>query len=134
MGRSISTHRNAYTTFFTTFDYDDDEDYSQYAWDSFVNCVRDILSKKYKSLQNADRWVDREDHIILENSVAEISISEYCGGVAICLAPRDTDNPLHEGWCGQIYKGFHDILNKCFQGYHKIGCFSNGEGVYEKIA
>ena len=61
--------------------------------------------------------VGKENHVILENSVAEISISEYCGGVAICLAPRDTNNPLHEGWCGRIYKGFHALLNKHFQGY-----------------
>ncbi len=133
MGRSVSTHRNAYTTFFTTFDCEDEYD-SQWEWDNFVEYIQDTLSEKYKSLRNADRWIDREDRIILENNVAEISISEYCGGVAICLAPRDTDNPLHEGWCGQVYKGFHNILNKHFQGYRKIGHFSNGEGVYEKIA
>lgn len=131
MGRSISTHRNAYTTFFTTFESEDDD--SQWEWDNFVGCIQDILSTKYKSLRDADRWVDREDHVILENYVAEISISEYCGGVAICLAPRDTDNPLHEGWCGQVYKGFHEILNKYFQGYIRIGHMSNGEGVYQRV-
>lgn len=132
MGRSISTHRNTYTTFYTQFECEDAYD-SSYEWENFVDCIKEMLSNKYKSLSNADRWVGRENHVILENSVAEISISEYCGGVAICLAPRDTDNPLHEGWCGRIYKGFHELLNKHFQGYVKIGNMSNGEGVYHKV-
>jgi hypothetical protein len=132
MGRSISTHRNAFATFYTQFECEDEED-SSYEWENFVDYIREMLSNKYKSLSNVDRWVDREDHVILENSVAEISISEYCGGVAICLAPRDTDNPLHEGWCGQICQGFHKLLNKHFQGYVKIGSMSNGEGVYQMV-
>ena len=133
MGRSVSTHRNAYTTFFTHVDFEE-----SWEWDYFIEDIRCILKGKYKSLYDVDRWVDREDHVILENEIAEISVSEYCGLVAICLAPRNDPRvyefePLCESWCRQICKGFNDILNKSFDGLRMIGRFSNGEAVFERI-
>lgn len=132
MGRSVSTHIYAEATFYTHFDFDDCET-SEEAWSYFMNDVRDILKEKYKSFDECDRWMHREEHIILESQVAEVSISEYCGLVAICLAPRDPDNALHLGWCGQVSKGFHDVLGKHFNGLRKIGSFSNGAGLFERV-
>lgn len=132
MGRSVSTHRHAEATFYTHFDCEDEYD-SQYEWDNFVECIQDMLKEKYKSFDECDRWMHREEHIILESQVAEVSISEYCGLVAICLAPRDPDNALHLGWCGQVSKGFHDVLGKHFNGLRKVGSFSNGEELFERV-
>jgi hypothetical protein len=128
MGRSVSTHRHAVSTFYTPFDAED-----SWEWDDFIEDIRYLLKEQFKSLHNCDRWVDREDRVILENRRGEISISQYCGLVAICIAPLDSDDPLDCNWAWQASKGFQKVLNKHFEGFRKIGSFSNGEGVYERI-
>lgn len=133
MGRSVSIHRHAITTFFTHVDFEE-----EWEWNNFVSEIRYILKNKFKSLYKTDRWVGREDHVILENEIAEISISEYCGLVAICLAPRDDPRelgfqPLCENWCYQISNNFHKILGEAFDGLCMIGRFSNGEAIFERV-
>jgi hypothetical protein len=100
----------------------------------FDNCGRNPL--------NMGRWDGNEVHIILEGYGVEIGLSEYCGLATLsvrvdqreldyCETDKEADaeyqkalNWINENW---------DEAAKYWGQYRKIGTFSNGEGVYEKI-
>lgn len=133
MGRSVSTHRNAVETIYLHSVVSDDAE--SYEWDYFIEDIRSILSNRYPSFSECERRQDREERIILENKRAEVSVSEYCGLVAVCLAPLDPYNQLDQGWCDRVSKSFRDTLHKAYpsSALHKLGRFSNGEGVFAPI-
>lgn len=135
MGRSVSTHRHSVSTVFLHPEFGTDDVYFDFDWREFVDDVKAVLQHKYPSLCECDRWQDREDHVILENSQVEISVSEYCGLVAVCLAPRDPDNAFHVAIAERMAKGFEKTLHKVFpkSALKRIGGFSNGESVYERV-
>ena len=133
MGRSVSTHRHAIATVYLDTPYDhEDEDGFRF----FLEDLAEVLKDKYPSLDDCDRWQDREDHVILENRRAEVSVSEYCGLVAVCLAPLDDYNPLDHGWCDRIASGFRRLLVEAYKGkaLTPLGRFSNGEQVFSRVA
>lgn len=135
MGRSVSTHRYAIETIFLHPEFSDDEDQS-FEWECYLDDIRDnVLPEIFPSLTKCNRWQDREDHIIAENGRCEISISEYCGCVAVCLAPLDPDSAFDCAWCERSAKKFRNTFHKIFKGsaMTRMGTFSNGESVYQKL-
>lgn len=138
MGRSVSTHRHAVATVYLHLQFEDEHDAS-FEWESFIEDLQDnVLSPRYPSMRRCDRWMDRENHIIMENSQVEVSVSEYCGCVAICLAPKfgDYDNDAwNEAQAHRMAAAFQKYLTKMFKScaMTKVGTFSNGESVYEKL-
>jgi hypothetical protein len=132
MGRSVSTHRNAVATVYLQPEFEEGDDF---AFDDFLDDLKDnVLLPRYKAAAPCDRWVDREDHVVLESQTYEISVSEYCGLVAVCLAPLDVDNGLHRASAERMADGFRKHLEKCFPGsaLRSIGRFSNGEQVFQR--
>ncbi len=63
----------------------EDPDYQDF--DELTQHVMEAVLEKYRSFRKSNRWVDRETRVIMENKSSEISISEYNGIVAVCLAP-----------------------------------------------
>lgn len=130
MGRGVSTHRHAVATVFLHLeDLNETDD-----WDSFTEDLQDnVLAMRYPTMEKCDRWQDREDHVIMENRQMEVSVSEYCGCVAICLAPRDPDHPAE---AQRRAPAFERYIEKMFKScaMRKLGSFSNGESVYERVA
>lgn len=134
MGRSVSTHRHAVATVYLNPEIEDDGD--SFAWDSFVEDLQqNVIADRFPSFSECDRWMDREDHVIMENAHAEVSVSEYCGLVAVCLAPRDPDDAFAVAWTENFASSFHAHVTKMFKSsaLTKVGTFSNGESVFEKI-
>jgi len=131
MGRSVSQHRHAIETVFIHNLFEDGD--ADFEWECFMDDLKYLLQDKYPSLDDCNRWMDNEDHIILENRRGKISVSEYCGLVAVCLAPRDPDEPLDVGWCHTVARGFSALLNKSYDSLRSIGRFSNGEQVFERV-
>lgn len=128
MGRSVSTHRDAVAKVFIEHGVDNQED-----WHGFVDEVRSVVTRRFPSMSEAGRrWSGREDRIILENGVAEVSISDYCGLASVCLAPLRPGDPLCDGWCALVAANFEAELNRAFGGLRRVGFFSNGEAVYER--
>lgn len=107
-------------------------------WDFFTEDLHERLTNKYPSLSSCDEWLHREDHAILENDLVYVGISEYCGLVSLWVTPKahfvdcyDKDTTaLAVSWCNRIKEGF---LNE-FSDLKKVGCFSNGECVFERTA
>ena len=151
MGRSVSTHRNAIATQYIFPVFDEDEISLYDVWDDFLDDVRQILNGEagvdsgmminghaftgFDGYKEDDRWAGREDHVILSGELSEISVSEYAGVVAICLAPLDPDNDSHRSACHRAAPYFYALLQSAFgsAALKKVGTFSNGESVYETI-
>jgi len=147
MGRSVSTHRHAIATQYIVPEGNDLYD----AWDYFLDDIRNILNGEagvdsgmmingraftgFDGYKEDDRWAGREDLVILSGELSEISVSEYDGVVAICLAPLDPDNDSHVSACRRATPYFNAILQAAFgkQAIKKVGTFSNGESVYETV-
>lgn len=133
MSRSVSQHKNAVATVFLHIELDEDDNH--YQFQEFIENVHDVLKEKYPSLTDCDRWSGREDHLVLENAHVEVSVSEYCGLVAICLAPLDPDNAFHRAVAGRMAKSFDKLLTRTFKGsaLKSIGHASNGEQFFTKV-
>ena len=126
MARSVSTPYNARTIVYGNPEIED-----SWEFDDLIENLVDAIRARYPSLRAADRWLDREDRVILENGLAVVTISEYCGLVAVCLVPNE-DNPLADRWADQIDAGFRDLVGPVL-GTELIcvGRFSNGEAIYQ---
>ena len=128
MGRSVSTHRYAVATAYITFSCESEYDVQE-EFNSLIEDVQNVVQEKYPAFQPCDRWQDREDHVVLESRCAEVSISEYNGIVAVCIAPLDVDKPLHVAWCEQVADNFRAHIAKRYPSTSLVsqGTFSNGE-------
>lgn len=111
-------------------------------WDYYCEDFQREMIRAFPSLSECDEWVGREDHALLENDYCRIGVSEYCGLVSMWVQPKDPHYSENESWdarrdhwIAQIGPKFHKVAGTCFgTALRKLGSFSNGEGVYERIA
>lgn len=107
-------------------------EYDSENFENDLDYTRDYLLELWPSLESADRWPYNEVHVIAENRLVEVSISEYGGLVALCIAPRtdlyEDTSGLAKGWIKAISGRFLSA----FGSYAKLGTFSNGESAYLK--
>ena len=133
MGRSVMTASNAVASVFFQSEWAE-----EYEWQDEIDNVRSVIQERFPTFENCDYWPDRgfyggEVHAILENGHSYVTISDYCGTVAICLVPRINENNLAEPWCRRIANNWCELLNKAFNGMAKVGTMSNGVSVYRKV-
>jgi hypothetical protein len=141
MGRSVSTpHNAALVAFVDWFDgtYTDEETGEEiqrqpesYDWDDYMDCTRDHAKSLWPSFEDTDRWLGREDRVLLENRLAYFGVSEYCGLAAIWIVPKDHGGypELANSWVSQISTKFHANFGEL----RKVGTASNGEAFFERI-
>lgn len=135
MGRSISYLSGAQQVAYfqcPRFIVDGETEEGYFDFFDFNDMVEDIqhmLSETFPSLEPCDRWEGDENYVILENKIAQVAISEYCGGCSLSVSAID-GNPLGERFARSIK--FMDAVEKMFDVYQKVGSFSNGEGVFER--
>ena len=150
MSRSVSTHPYAVATAYIALNDEPDKD-GYFLWEDFIDDLRNVLTGDsgvdsgllvngkpftgFDGYNHADRWVGREDHVILAGELTEISVSEYDGLVAVCLAPLDPDEPSHRHACEHAAPFFNALLRAAYPSsfLRKVGTFSNGESVYETL-
>jgi hypothetical protein len=126
MGRSVSVPASAVAVAYQEFDGQDEMD-----WDLFIDDIKDSALWAFPKMSYCDHWAGREDHAILENQLAYLGVSEYCGLVAVWLVPKldGYSDSLAVHWCNQQAPR----LQKLFGTLNKIGTFSNGEAVFERV-
>lgn len=111
---------------------------SQHEWDNLVDWVRETVLEMFPSMYAVeDHDHNAEQTILARNGHSEVSISEYCGSVAVSLAATyDRTNywqdpseiaGLGENWRKQVASRFE----KMFGEMQKIGTFSDGTSVYQ---
>ena len=107
----------------------DDSQY-EYDWECFTENLKDRAKKLFTSFEPCDKWLDREDKAILENSFSYFGISEYCGVASIWIAPKeDYEKPgIRDRWIQKIASKFSEN----FGNINKVGSFSNVEQIFKR--
>lgn len=127
MGRSVSTLRGSNVNIYA----DATHITESYEWDDAVLNMTSEIASKYPSMDECRTW-EGEDLIFIKNKLVEISISEYCGCVAVCIRAIEGAN-FGERFAYQIEKQIRSIVSDVFGGTMRlVGSFSNGEAVYSR--
>ena len=151
MGRSVSYLRNAEKVNYFNWPmmeaYNEETDecletneYEEADW--VIESIQENFICEFPEFDRANEWGGREDHIILKGYGLEIGLSEYCGLASLSVRINekeleycDTDQEYQEAR-DQALSWIHDHwdeASKHWNLYRKIGSFSNGEGVFEKV-
>jgi spermidine/putrescine-binding protein len=137
MGRSVSYASGSVAKAYKHVDFEDDA-CGDMAWQDMLDSIKEEARKRWPSFTPCNVWLDREDKAILENDLAYIGVSEYCGLLCVWLVPKQFnqgyDNEagkenLAQAWCERIKPNFE----KAFGELRKIATFSNGEAMFEQI-
>jgi len=147
MGRSVDYLSNAEVVIYFGGDWlqgedengEYDQDIAQINWDDFYYNLKTEIKRKLKSYVDCEKWDGNEVSIFLENELAEIGISEYCGSYSLSVRAKEPeyrdDNRLNfaKYHASQIEKSLAKILNdlSC-DVLNRLGTFSNGCSVYKK--
>lgn len=153
MGRSVSFASGSVAIAYQVPDlsYTDEDGTLHYdvaeLWDDYKEGLRSQIEHIFPSMKPCDQWMGTEDLAIMENNLAFIGVSEYCGMVSIWLKPKfasyrwlnseecipDEQASRHNNaarhWCSQVRDKFLSTFNH----YNKLGTFSNGESFYKKV-
>lgn len=114
-------------------------DYDEFQW--WQEDIAEYAKSLWPSFEDADKWLEREDHAILENRLCYLGVSEYCGLASIWLVPKEYQNngyhssdrfilPLSESFIRRISEKFYTAFGELT----KLGTFSNGEAIFRKSA
>ena len=131
MARSVSTPSGAAFVIHTHFEPEDEFD-AQFEFDMMVEDLQREIQTTFPSFRESDRFIGREDRVILENDHAAVTISEYMGLIAIAVVPEDdNDHPgLSSAWVDQIESKFKALMHSMYAVLVPKGTFSNGEQVF----
>ncbi len=135
MGRSVSYLSDAQEVLYLDRSEPENPEESQFYWDEFKLKVMECFNS-CPSLEapTSERYDGRETTIILENSVAEVGLSEYCGLVSVSIRAQDNEN-VNFGiqWIKKVWPGIMREFKEAFPTslLTKIGTFSNGETVFK---
>ena len=115
---------------FGTEDDSFDELSAELEWELLIEDIVETCQFHWPTLEKCEYWLDDENRALLENQHAIVGISGYGGLACVWLRPNGIfDDALSNHWSLQIAPRF----NKLFRQLRKVGTFSNGEAVYEKI-
>lgn len=149
MSRSVSYPHDTAALVFTSFEHKDaarDSDCQLgvcECWGDFIDNLTSSMHAAFPSLDHTDTWTSREDHAILANAHCYVGISEYCGLVSVWAILRPdildaaSDEEFAEAriWCDTLDAGAFANAVRAANGeiLRKVGTFSNGESVYERV-
>lgn len=123
MARSVSTPTGALQVAYATLPDDADE----FSFEDSVSDIRREARRRYPSLRSCSDWVGREDRAILANDQAFITVSEYCGLVALCAVPKN-ESKKAVAWCEKVALG--ELVGYFGDRLISKGRFSNGEQIF----
>jgi len=138
MGRSVSYANGSVIKEYVDTSYIDDE----FMYAEFKDELKRTLMSRYKSLSpcESNKWLGDEDLALLENDHVYIGISEYCGLTCVWVTPKsefdywaEETEGLALNWIAQIEKGFNKLISENFSALKRVGGFSDGTSVYERV-
>lgn len=113
-----------------------DDDTIKWRWRDFVDDLRTGLKRIAPSLEDSDRWLGKEDRVLLENGHASIGLSEYMDLVAVWCVPKENEDglvsPLAVRWGDAIEAKVERLLDTIATRLVRGATFSNGEAFYVK--
>lgn len=124
MGRGVSVpHEADVVTYIDISDIEEDFEF-QDVKENIIFTLKD----KMPSLQETNKWLDREDLAILENELVYIGISTYGDIMSLWIVPKGDYISLTYNWINKIT---HHVTK--LGDLAKQGTMSNGVSVYTKI-
>lgn len=135
MGRSVNYHSDSYAVIYTHIPDNEVE----IIWDEYKNDILNTFQQIAPSLcECKPKWHNNEVCQFAENSLVTVWLSDYCGLISISFVPKE------EGYCtGKYIEGLakhwiDQVIPKLRKSLvpnvlNKIGTFSNGESIYEKL-
>ena len=131
MSRSVSVPRGAVKVVYASFQPSEPE----FGYEEFQECIsflQSVLSNQYRSLSKCSEFIGREDHAVLENGFCYVTVSEYCGLVAVAVVPKESEYPgLAQRFCHKLK------LNRGARVFGPLlrskGFASNGEQFFEPV-
>ncbi len=139
MGRSVSSLSRATHLTYVHLPDEDGEENGYLDFSELLDDMREALSEALPSLDDADRWDGREDHIIAENRLVEVAVSEYCGLMCVSARPRQWEGyrgepteAMGEHWLDQVWPKVEKVASYYGVRLNRLGGMSNGESVYAK--
>lgn len=133
MARTVSTPHNAYcVTYLNLSRHISEEDYdNEYEFQLLLESITETLMERYPSLYPVNKWIDREDKVILENRLVQIGVSEYCGLMALWVIPRYENDYSVDNLSQKFSRTIEPTINGLGD-LRKVATFSNGEAMYEQ--
>lgn len=120
MARSVSVPYGAVRVAYASFDAEETD-----CFDEAVDNFRYAMRSRYRSLEPCSKWIGREDRAVLENDNVYVTVSEYCGLVAVAVVPKGEGLAAASGSKMDLspveYFGTRLV---------KRGTFSNGEAIF----
>ena len=127
MGRSVYVPSRAEVVAYASFDGDQDD------WFDQIEYFVDELERAFPSVSADSGWMGREGKVVASNRFARIVVAEYCGCVSLSIVPEGYD-ALSEAWARRVGPRFNKIVESVFGSrFNKVGTFSNGEAVFERV-
>ena len=127
MSRSVSVPSNAVKVAYASFDSSSGEP-DDFDWS--LEGMQEEAVRKYPSMNFCSKYIGREDRAVLENKLAYICVSEYCGLVAVSVVPKEGDyQNLGENWARKV--DVNSLSSFFGQGLVKQAVFSNGEAIFQ---
>ena len=123
MGRGVSVPSDAETVAYI----DISELEKDYEYDEIILDIMEQLKDKMPSLQETNEWLGREDKVILENALAYIGVSYYCGLMSLWIVPKYQYEQLAYNWISKIA---HHVTK--LGDLIKQGTMSNGVSIFER--
>ena len=103
-------------------------------FDSLREWAMDAAQSLFPSMWPEDReWRGREDRVLMRNYLADFGWSEYCGLIAFWLVPREGLEGNLEAFADRWIASVEGKFSKTFANLTRLGTFSNGEGVFQRI-
>lgn len=137
MGRSVSVPSNAAFAGYkdcSGFGLDGDSEYDdvldEMDYTDFIDALVYFCSGNWPSLQPVSKWVGNEERVLLENNFAQIGVSRYGDIIAIWGIPT---GEYKKALAGRWLLSIAPVLLAEFCDLKKLGNFSTGGGVYERV-
>jgi len=142
MSRSVNVPSGSVATFY--FGYDEDSDFFYDLISELCSTIESVENRFYQAASN--EWIGQEGRVISKCGIAKVVLSEYCGLCSLAVVPcEDADEeawaPLQgvwksfaETWSTDFAEKLGAALPQVVDLYRRVGCFSNGECVYERVA
>ncbi len=131
MGRSVYVPSGAEVVAYASVECEDSFEYDMLMEDLVAS-----LEAAFPSVSEDSGYVGREGAVVASNRLVQFVVAEYCGLVSVSVVPNDDEYyELGKGFANRINAKFQKVVAGVFGGvYAKLGSFSNGEGVYQKVA
>lgn len=137
MGRSVSVPRDAEVFYLDLSEMFEREEWDENDWDWLQRAIVDSFMQ-WPSVEAADEWMGRENHVLAKNGLVKFGISTYGYVASVWVVPIEGHNrygdriditDLSKNW---IAKTWPKVEKRWPNRLERVGTASNGISYYRK--